>query len=195
MRAFVGVPLGLQHVEALQRAGETLRENDPSWRDTKWVPAENLHITIEFLGDVPPESVAVLVDDLSSRLAQHDAAHVSFGSLQARPRLQRARMVWAEYADRGGRLGEIARSVSAAASSLGIATEERPFVAHATLVRARRPQPLSPEAISSATVSAQSALGEDAVMSVGHAILYKSTLTQAGAVYDTLAEIPIGQPR
>ncbi len=89
-------------------------------------------------------------------------------------------------------MAAIATAVSDAAAAFGVSPENRPFVPHVTLVRARRPRALDPIALDAASASARSALGQKRVMSVVQATLYKSTLTRAGAVYESLAEIPIG---
>jgi 2'-5' RNA ligase len=195
VRAFVGIPLPDAHAEALLGAGEHVRDGDPRWSDQKWVPRQNLHLTLEFLGDISPESATALAEDLHARLAEARPPHLSFEAIVARPRSSRARMLWATYRDENGSLAAIAASVARAAEREGIDVEERRFVAHATLVRARRQIPVEPKVIEAATSSTRSALGESLFMSVRHARLYESTLTRAGAVYETVADIQLGTPR
>lgn len=192
MRTFVGVPLDSAHVQALSLGADALRDIDPTWRGEKRVPAENLHITLQFLGELPAESVDELAADLARRLGQISPSEVGFHSVQAQPRVGRARMVWAEFVDSESRMAAVATAVSDAGAAFGVTPESRPFVPHVTLVRARRPHPLDPSALDAANAATRSALGQKRVMSVLQATLYKSTLTRAGAVYESLAEIPIG---
>jgi 2'-5' RNA ligase len=195
VRAFVGIPLPDAHVEALLAAGERVRDGDPRWTMQKWVPRQNLHMTLQFLGDIAPESAEALAAQLHARLAEAEPPLVSFETIAARPKTSRARMLWATYRDDGDALAAVAASVADAAEREGLDIEKRRFVAHATLVRARGQIPVEPQAIEAAAASARSVLGESRVMSVRHARLYESTLTRAGAVYESVADIPVGSPR
>ena len=195
MRTFVGIPLDRAHADALSLGTDALLDCDPTWGGEKRVPARNLHITLQFLGELSTESVDALARELAGRLAELAPAEVSFASVKAQPRPGRARMVWAEFVDHESRMAVVAASVSDSAAAFGVSAEDRPFVPHVTLVRARRARPLEQSTLDAADAATRSALGQKRVMSVLQATLYKSTLTRAGAAYESLAEIPIGGPR
>ncbi len=78
MRAFVGAPLDPAHRQALSLGADALRDTDPTWRGEKWVPVENLHITLQFLGELSAESVDELATDLARRLTEIPPAEVGF---------------------------------------------------------------------------------------------------------------------
>lgn len=195
MRSFVAIPLSQPIRAALVDAASIIRENDPAWRDAKWVPPENLHITLMFLGEIAEDAAPCLADHLAHELAQATPTPVILSGLRGLPGPERARMLWAHFAQQGADLATIARTIEVVASTFGIKTDRRPFNAHATLVRARKPGPIAPGALSAAEERLWSVLGQEPVMSVGEARLYKSTLTSTGAIYEEMAVLPFSSSR
>jgi 2'-5' RNA ligase len=195
MRAFVGIPLDPGHVTALESAGAVVRASDSRWRGARWVPAGNLHVTLKFLGDIPGESVNGLTRDLKNAVGGSEAGSLAFDAIEAVRDARRARMLWARFADLDDHVQRLANAVEQVSTAYGVEPDTRDFVAHATLVRAKRPGPVDPEALDAARAECRSVLGKDRVMSVVQARLYKSTLTRAGAVYETIADLPVGGTR
>jgi 2'-5' RNA ligase len=195
MRAFVGIPLGQDHVAALESACAVIRDIDTRWRNARWVPAGNLHVTLKFLGDVPDERVGDLARDLADAALDNAQGSLVLEAIEAVRDARRARMLWARFDDLGGHVRHLARVVEEIAAVYGVEPEGREFVAHATLVRAKKPGPIDPDALAAAGAECRSALGKDRVMSVVQARLYKSTLTRAGAVYETIADLPVNGTR
>ncbi len=74
-RLFVGVFLPDEWRERLALMCDAIRDAEPAWRDVKWVPEENLHVTLAFLGDVEEQDVPALCDRLSAVAARTRRAH------------------------------------------------------------------------------------------------------------------------
>lgn len=187
MRAFVGIELDAATRVALADAGAAIRAADPGWAGEKWVRPENLHVTLAFLGDIEDGLVDELTDTIGSRLSDIRAFTLPFLTLQAIPSARRASMLWAAYADSDGQAQTLERLVSAACRSHGITLQERPFRAHVTVVRARRPHRVSNE---TAAALHDLAASVPAFVSVPSATLFSSTLTKAGPVYRPRATWP-----
>lgn len=183
MRCFVGIPLPETTRAALVSACDAVRAADPHWRGEKWVAAQNLHITLVFLGDIPAEAIARLSEAISDGLTDVRAFELPFAGLRPVPNERRARMLWADYDDPSGTCAAIASTIGAAAGGLDIAVEDRAFKAHVTLARARRPRHLG-ETVLSTLSTAQ--LGVPEFVSVPSARLFSSTLTKTGPRYETL---------
>lgn len=195
MRAFIGIPLASSFRSALIDAGSAIRQSDPRWTRARWVPRENLHITLQFLGDIDSTLAPVLGERLGAELSLAEPTSVTLTGVGALPRVGRARMLWARFGEQDSSVAGLAKLVADVTAELGIESDNRPFETHATLARAEKPQPVAADALAAADESLRSALGQKTVMSVGHATLYKSTLTRTGAVYEELVVMPFGSTR
>ena len=109
----------------------------------RWVPKENLHLTLSFLGRVDDERIG----EISSATAEAVQGHVDFsvrlGELGAFPSTRRARVVWAGLDDPTQGIAGIADSVGEAMQTLGFPRERRAFAPHVTLARITSPHPVA----------------------------------------------------
>ncbi len=140
----------------------------PRDHGVKWVPIENLHITLRFLGDAD-------IDEVSDRLDQVllPAATAVLGPAFD---LLGERSLITPVAG----VDELAAVVHQAVRGLGTERERKRFQGHITVARlARRARP---------TRSAGRPV--DASFDVGEVALVASTLTDAGAVYENVATWP-----
>jgi 2'-5' RNA ligase len=183
MRCFVAIPLPADTRETLLSACNAVRAVDRNWRGEKWVAPENLHITVAFLGEVPAQQIDILAEKIGREFTHMRKFDLPFARLHAAPDARRARMLWASYDDPEGMGAVLATAVGDAVAPLAIALEERAFWAHVTLVRARRPRPLSEHA---SEVLTRAARDVPAFVSVPSATLLSSTLTKAGPRYEPL---------
>jgi RNA 2',3'-cyclic 3'-phosphodiesterase len=60
MRAFLGIDLDDDLRDELAALCDALRDAAPTWRGEKWVPRDNLHLTLRFLGEIDSESLPSL---------------------------------------------------------------------------------------------------------------------------------------
>jgi 2'-5' RNA ligase len=108
-------------------------------RDAKvnWVPPENLHVTMNFLGDVGDDVMGEV-----RRAATEAAAGIEpFGFHVRRvicvPPRGQLRMIWAEAADPTGRMEALHDDLAGRLAALGFKEEHRRFKGHITLARVR----------------------------------------------------------
>lgn len=126
MRAFIAIPIERRIVKAIEAAAGPLREVGA---DIKWVEPDNLHVTLKFLGEMEGAAVAALRADLREAATRHrpfDMAVAGFGMFP--------RVVWVGCE---GPLAAIAADVERVAEARGVAREDRPFAAHATIGRVK----------------------------------------------------------
>ena len=136
VRSFVALPLPERIQAALfAAAGELARELP----DVKWSrKAENLHVTIKFLGGVEEERLAEVGAALGAALATVPRFSVAVGGAGAFPSAGKANVIWIGAGDGDGRLAEVARLVEAVTAGLGVGEREaRPFRGHVTLGRVK----------------------------------------------------------
>ena len=95
----------------------------PDQAGVRWVPPENLHLTLRFLGDADPDAV-----DAHLAGAHLPAAEVTLGPVVSR--LGRNVVVVPAAG-----LDELAHAVREATASIGRPPDPRPFAGHLTLAR------------------------------------------------------------
>ncbi len=182
LRCFVGLALPEPAAAALVRCKAVICERDASWADQKWVPPQNLHVTIAFLGAIDSEQVPGISRALSACASSVDGLGLRFTRLEAAPRVKRASVLWARVED-DGTAARLATAMGEWLAPYDIARDIRPFVPHVTLVRARRPMH-APESLAQAY--ADSSL-ECITVSDPPITLFSSRLTKTGPVYEKLA--------
>jgi 2'-5' RNA ligase len=181
IRSFIAVEIPPTAAAAIRAAQRRLEPADRSW---KWVNPELYHITLKFLGGVDRERLQDLWQAVSESLTGTSAVAVTFRGVGAFPDIRRARVVWAGIGDGAAELTELASKVEDACAARGFEREKRPFRAHLTLGRARRPGS-SPELAEGMNELAAADLGE---AELDRVVLMKSELTRSGAIYTVLDE-------
>ncbi|MCA1834609.1 MAG: RNA 2',3'-cyclic phosphodiesterase [Actinomycetota bacterium] len=111
----------------------------------RWVPRENLHLTMKFLGWVADERLSDIAGAVADAVDQMVDFSVRLGEAGAFPSARRARVLWLGLLDPAGGLVALARSLEDAFVLLGFAAEVRTFVPHLTIARLKPPSPVSVE--------------------------------------------------
>jgi 2'-5' RNA ligase len=157
-----------------------LNEFRPIAPQLKWVRAENLHVTLKFLGETEPGKLAALREALGA-VRSGQPAHLLFRGLGFFPNERRARVFWAG-AEVSGNLMALAADIDQAAHRLGFPLEERPFTPHLTLARLQPPG-LPPKLSQAIREKSAQAFGS---WTAREFHLIESKLKPSGAEYTTL---------
>lgn len=143
MRVFCAVELP---AEVRARAAEhaaLLRERFKEVR-ASWPRAENLHLTLKFLGEIE-ESRAALVSAAAARAAgESQPFGLTVEGAGAFPPRGAPRVLWLGVRDESGGLARLHGRLEAECAAAGFEREERPFHPHLTLARLRAPQGARP---------------------------------------------------
>jgi len=190
VRCFLAIELPEATVDVLLRMGESIRRNDPAWTGEKWVAPEVMHITVRFFGELDASSIDRVVSTFTAVASSHPPFPLGPATVRAIPKPGRASMLWAVLADPTRRCGELAESADHVAVEAGLEADARPFVPHVTLVRARRPRPVSTGALPAA--EEQLRLAGPQLMSVSSVTLFSSKLTPQGPIHERLARFALG---
>ena len=156
----------------------------------RWVPANNIHLTLKFLGDVSVANLDLLKKLLYAEIAVCRPFEISVGGSGAFPTIHRPRVIWVGV-EAPQELTVVQSSVEAMTARLGYAPEERPFSPHLTLGRvSRNTTPQDFHLISS--VLEKEKIGFLGALCVQSVELYKSDLHPSGAVYANIFTAPLG---
>ena len=168
---------------------ELKRAAGPAADDAKWVAAENLHLTLQFLGGVPEERRGAVEAAIGEAAATASPLHLDVHGAGAFPSGRRARVLWAGIQGDVAPLGALVLELGRRLAALGFPSEERPFSAHLTLARARDPRGLP----GLAAALARCAEGPSARWPVQEVVLFQSHLSSRGPRYEALARCQLGR--
>src|ERR671925_854621 len=178
-RLFVAIEIPEDAKTVVEEAFEPWREAFPRAR---WVPQENWHVTVKFLGRTWPrlrDWVPSRIGEAAGSIRPFEAAMRGVGSFPSR---RRGRVLWAGLDD-GGALSGVAAGVDAALAD-EFPAEARPFHAHLTVARSDPPIPL-PDGFAS-TRLASPAWTVDAL------VLFRSHLRRPAPVYEPIDRFELG---
>ena len=106
-------------------------------RGVRWVPKDNLHLTLKFLGDVDNVDVPAVCDVAAEACGPIDAFEITLSRADAMPTRDKARTLAIAIDDPTGNLLRLVNDLDAGYADLGFRREPRDYVPNLTLARAR----------------------------------------------------------
>jgi 2'-5' RNA ligase len=190
VRIFVAVPLSDGARERLGALSDGLREAlGASGGKLSYVRPGSIHLTLKFLGDVEAERVPEITSAVEAAAGRFRAFSFELGGVGFFGSSRRPRVIWVGVQEPGGTLVQLASAVDRACANLGFEPESRPFRAHLTLARVKKPprgdlnELLAP--------LRERTLGSEAAEEV---VLFQSELQATGARYTALARAELSAP-
>jgi 2'-5' RNA ligase len=184
MRLFFAVEFEPRLKDALVDAINATAIDHPPWR---WVARSNVHITLKFLGDTPKDQVPQLIDTVASVCRCAAPFDLELGGMGGFPNLKKPRVLFYNVIRGADELVSLSREIdSALETNLSIPREKKPFRAHATVARVKRPidPGMAARLISAPAVSCPP-------QRVQHVSLMQSELRREGAIYQLVKEIAL----
>lgn len=183
VRAFLAIELSHEVRRALDALSARLRQSRVK---ATWVRAENLHLSLRFLGDVDAPVLEHLGGFLAREYATLEPFRLHVAGVGCFPNRRRARVIWAGVQGAPVLLEAAHRLAESGARQAGLKAGEKAFAAHVTLARIRKPGPS--EALAE-SLDAESEF-DGGEFSVGGVSLFSSTLSPGGAIYRKEREFP-----
>jgi len=150
-------------------------------KEPRWVRAENLHVTLKFLGEVTESKLDAVRRALGEIRSDRTAA-LEFRGLGFFPNEKHPRVFWAGM-EASPNVKTLAADIESSMERLGIPREKRKFSPHLTLARFERPG--LPEALGKLIAKNQErAIGS---LRTNEFHLIQSKLKPSGAEYTTVA--------
>jgi 2'-5' RNA ligase len=179
-RTFIAVAASPEVRAAARKLADQLR---PAAGEVKWVAPENLHWTLQFLGEVETLDVPSLCAAVSASASEITAFDLEARGAGAFPAADRPRTLWLGAGAGAQAMVALHAAIQKKLDKLGYRGERRRFVPHITLGRAGRkgqPRSLVRELANLAEFDGGSML-------VDEVTVFTSTLGSEGPTYDPLA--------
>ncbi len=190
MRLFVGVELDERVRTSAAAIAERLRERLKEARlhvEARWVCAENLHITLWFIGEVDEARSAAIQEALDPPfpVAPFDLVLEGCGAF---PPSGPPRVFWIGLRAGADRMLELYHEVAARLRPLGFEPERRPYSAHLTIARVKDVRREASAGIHRVLGDVPASAGTSRAASV---TLFRSHLSAKGSTYEALARVPL----
>jgi RNA 2',3'-cyclic 3'-phosphodiesterase len=150
--------------------------------EIRWVPAENVHLTLQFLGAVPEERVPDVEEAVRAAAAAARPLSLEVRGAGGFPNARRPRVVWAGVDGDVAALAALVADLGRRLAPLGFPPEGRPFSAHLTLGRAREGR--GAPGIGGALASAAASAGVP--WRATEVVLFESHLSPKGPRYEAV---------
>jgi 2'-5' RNA ligase len=181
LRLFVAVDVPEPVRDRVQTVIGPWREHLPRAR---WVPKQNQHVTLKFLGSTWPRLVEWVIETVEGVARRSAPFETRVTGLGAFPSTRRARVLWAGLDDPGGRLASVAADLEGRLAK-EFTPEKRAFTPHLTVARFEPPVVVDPDEI---------AFESDA-FEIDRIVLFRSHLRRPAPVYEPLGIFPLGSAR
>ena len=155
---------------------------DRTGADLRPVEAENIHITIRFLGEIHQRTIEEITEQLSKIV--FTAFRAEIRGVGVFPGLSRPRVAWAGCRKGGEELRELYSQIEPRLRALGLRPDDNEFHPHLTLARVRSGRNRE-QLVRQITQLSDEPFGEILVEGFQ---LKKSTLTPRGPVYTTIRQ-------
>lgn len=178
MRLFTGISL---NPEVREYVAGVVRVLSSEVSDVRWVPFENSHVTLKFLGACDPDRLDKLIAAMKNAAVQLPLT-LNIGGVGAFPSLASARVIWVGAEDIEGHVHKVYNVLEKGAEKCGIPREKRRYTPHITIGRARKKPVNLPRELAER-------FEEELLLEVEEILLFESRLSSTGAEYKIIQRV------
>ncbi len=157
-RLFLAIPLSSYFLELFERY-----QKSASLKNIRWISAQNLHVTLQFFGEVEESAIDELCQKLQKDFSALKPFHLEFDKIMFAPPGKPPRMIWAVF-----KPNEYFKE----------------SILHVTLARFKDPHIAKGVDLKQPTV-------EKKTLDVSHCHLMESQLTPKGSLYALVQDFPL----
>ena len=191
MRLFIGIELDERIKAAATDVAERLRQRlrrVAAQLDARWIPRDNLHITVWFIGEVTDVRAAEIGEALKQGPLSTPVFDLAIGGCGAFPPAGPPRVFWLGVREGGAQMVSIFREIGDRLAAFGLEPERRDYAAHLTIARVRDPGRGTSRRIRDTLTTFSAECGGCRVTAV---TLFRSRLSPRGASYEPLLRVPL----
>ncbi|MBN6188340.1 RNA 2',3'-cyclic phosphodiesterase [Aneurinibacillus sp. BA2021] len=185
MRLFTAIQIQEDAVQELLQLQLAVKQQFVS---RKWQPADRMHLTLHFLGELSEQQADTVKQELSRAAAACQPFELCLAGIGAFPSLHKPRVLWAGIKNEDGRLSDFQQALADRLRQEGLYNEDRRYSPHVTIAR---------EVSLKEAESGQSSLPavQPIRWMVHEVTLFRSTLTGKGPLYEVVDTYPFHPSR
>jgi 2'-5' RNA ligase len=187
LRLFIGIELDDRVRASSAAIADSIKRQLGRRIDARWVPAENLHITLWFIGNVAEERADEIRRAVDRPLVT-GAFDLHIAGLGAFPRSGAPRVFWLGVQDGAEALARLYAELSMRLEPLGIAPEQRPYSAHLTIARVRE---IRGRDYAGLRASLRAMPADAGACRIQALTVFRSHLSPNGATYEAVLRVPL----
>jgi len=185
LRCFIAIEIP----ETIRRAiADSIDSLKKSGAEVKWISPENIHITVQFLGETEESLIPTIKEALDKILSPYAPFYIKIADVGCFPDGRRPRVIWVGLGE-AQPLINLQRDIAGEMIKFGYPKEERGFTPHVTIGRVKSHRNVGDLLKRLDEIKATSFSDFE----VEKITLMKSELKPSGAIYHSLAEIPFGR--
>ncbi len=186
IRSFIAIPIESDIQRRVVRFVDRLQAVDEG--AVKWVPMDNLHLTLKFLGDVDNRLVPSVCASMRKASQNVSPFELTFHGAGGFPDIDRARVLWVGVSEGGDVLTPWVQQLEERLAELGFKREPRTYQAHLTIGRFKVGRRPSPDLIERTMEAYSQDFGS---MVVNEAHLIASYLERKGPTYTVMDRLSL----
>jgi len=156
----------------------------------KWVPKENLHLTLKFLGEINQQTLEKVIHNLL-QIKLPEPVNLKLFSCGIFPNLKFPKVLWLSFEEKEKKiLNSLVKKIETSMEQIGFKKEKRDFIPHLTIARVKLFNTRDIENFKKIFTKLKQKMEEKEFkyFSVSKLTLFKSTLTPKGSVYTIIKE-------
>jgi len=186
LRTFIAVELDVPILAGLAKAQAQLAAVGGK---INWVARANLHVTMNFLGDVADEAVAEVCRRMAVAAGRIEPFEFGVRRLACTPSHGPVRMIWGLVDDPTGLLSALHDELAGQFASMGLRQDHREYRPHVTLARVKYVE--NPNRLRGAVRAFSDA--DFGTQHCDEIVAFTSTLTEEGPIYSPMARAELGR--
>ena len=185
VRTFIAIEIPKTVISKIRELQDAIKA---SGFKIRWVRAENIHLTLKFLGDIEESKIVEIAEAVSKTAEEHSPISLKAKGIGVFPGIKRPRVLWVGLAGQLEALVKLQTTLDENSIVLDFPREKRPFKGHLTMGRIK--DRIDVKKLGDALMAFRGF--ESETFTAGQIILYKSELTPSGAVYTKLVSVSLG---
>lgn len=182
LRCFISIEIPETIKKSIADIAYSLKK---SGADVKWIIPENMHITLQFLGETEESLIPAIKGGLDKILAHYIPFYIKIAEVGYFPSGRRPRVIWVGM-EKSQSIIDLNRDIASEMAKFGYQKEERWFIPHVTIGRVKSNKNIN-ELLKKINEIKTMSFSDFEVQNIS---LMKSELKPSGAKYYCLAEIP-----
>lgn len=188
LRTFIAVELGSS---VKGKAQQLLRKLQGTGVEANWVPLQQMHLTLKFLGEIPEHETVDVCRVVKSVAAEFEPFEITFRGAGAFPDVSKPKTLWIGLGDGLEELAELQDALEDRLhKQLRFPRERRKFTPHLTLGRVKS---LGPEPERVAQLLEEAADYDSDLSVVEELVTFASFLDRSGPEYEAIAHAELGE--